>query len=341
MTAPNILQKVYNSFLARRTGRTRRSDSTTAVGPLRGGGYPAAAAAATETACPGCGNDSPDEIYNCRICHEDCCSECADVRADGGYVVCNTCLDKPNEAKGKLTPPAAAAETPDSAARIGSDLPRLAVARGIIRAGEPHTPAACVVHHFAQAVPPRPAAPAAVVAAAPVAVAPAAVAPVQQDRAFFQALEKNPSLSNLERWNVIEALNAIDRGEEPAAFLTQRELDEQIAGLNQVLNTSTTAAEKWRAAAHLEKLQGGENPGTFVPGSVIDGQLAALEAALSKETDAKERCRLASQLDAVTNGAPFVSREQAAKESGTLESQLAAATCPRERYRLAEKLNAL
>jgi len=189
----------------------------------------------------------------------------------------------------------------------------------------------------ASAVPPQP-----IAAVSPSAIVrPAATAPTKpvQDRAFFEALEKTVT-SNMDRWNVAASLSALDRGEVPAEFIGQADRDEQCLALYLRLKSEESTDEQWRIIKHLDQLEAGGNPGPFLPGSVIASNAAALDAAIAAETDPKELFRLAGQIDAVAQGSPFISREQARAEYAGLEAELEAATTNDERYRIAAAMNA-
>lgn len=105
--------------------------------------------------------------------------------------------------------------------------------------------------------------------------------------------------------------------------------------------SATTSAEKWRACEHLAALERGETPGAFASSTTVGAELAKLDAALASEKNPKARFQIAAQREAVENGSNFVSPEESRAAKANLENQLSASTCPRERYRIAEKLNAL
>jgi hypothetical protein len=173
-------------------------------------------------------------------------------------------------------------------------------------------------------------------------IPPARPAAAVQDLDFFVALEKSNTLSNLERWQVVAAIIALNRGETPPPFLSKKERDDLAAPLYQKLESkSTSGNEKWRIVEYLEILESGGNPGAFVSESFIVGQLDALNASLEAASDPAEINRIFGQFDAVSKGAPFVTRAEHEKKLADLEARLEASKSNHERYALAAEINAL
>ncbi len=159
---------------------------------------------------------------------------------------------------------------------------------------------------------------------------------------FFLALDKSKDLSNRERWQVADAIHALNRGETPAPFLSKQDRDKLSADLYQKLESKGTSdKEKWRICAHLEKLAAGGDPGPYVSEAVITTQLSALDAALKNERDPKELARLASQIEGVSNGVPFVSKAEHESKRADLVARLESSTSNKERWDLSEELAAL
>ena len=175
----------------------------------------------------------------------------------------------------------------------------------------------------------------------PSAPSKASAGPVQ-DLAFFEGLQTHDAfLSYYEQAQVTAAFAALDRGETPAAYLSQKDRDEQAIQLYQLMNSASTDAEKWRIAAHLEKLEAGENPGPFVAAHLVDGRITALETKIAAETDSAKIWALNEEIAALVAGVPFVSQEERGHQRIKLEAKLKAATSNDERYHLAEQINDL